>query len=102
VLTVSAAFVKAVAGLLVAGFAVSVSLTRFRRVKSRWLLVQLVGAAALVVVACTHVCEALGWFPWMGWGRGRSAGHYLDLSSAIVGITLFPIGFLLDRRQRAS
>jgi len=38
----------------------------------------------------SHVSEALHLFP--GWGLEHSAGHYLDLSSAVVGLTLFPVG----------
>ena len=35
-----------------------------------------------------------GLFPWMGWGRPDSIGHYLDLASAAGGLMLFPIGYL--------
>jgi hypothetical protein len=31
-------------------------------------------------------------FPFMRWGEEDSAGHYLDLSSAVLGVTLFPLG----------
>jgi len=31
----------------------------------------------------------------MGWGLERSAGHYLDLGSAVLGLTSFPLGYLL-------
>jgi hypothetical protein len=47
-----------------------------------------------MVVALTHVCEALGLFPWMGWGLKDSVGHYLDFWSATLGVTLFPVGYL--------
>jgi len=57
---------------------------------------QLLGAGCLMVVVLTHLCEALHLFPWMHWGSEHSAGHYLDLSSAVVGFTLFPIGYLLN------
>src|SRR5437016_14275757 len=33
--------------------------------------------------------------PWMQWGSNHSVGHYLDLGSAVLGLTLFPIGYLL-------
>ncbi len=54
-------------------------------------------------LALTHVSEALHLFPWMHWGLEDSFGHYLDLSSAVLGLTLFPTGYLLDAlaRQRA-
>jgi len=58
-------------------------------------VLQLLGAACLLVVVLTHIAEALHLFLFMNWGDEHSAGHYLDLSSAILGITLFPLGFLL-------
>jgi hypothetical protein len=57
-------------------------------------LLQLLGAACLVAVVLTHLCEAFDLFPWMGWGLPDSVGHYLDLGSAVLGFTLFPIGYL--------
>jgi hypothetical protein len=58
-------------------------------------LLQLLGAANLVVVVLAHICEGLGLFPAMQWGEEQSAGHYVDLSSAILALTLFPTGYLL-------
>jgi hypothetical protein len=55
---------------------------------------QLFGAGALVVVVLTHVCEAIGLFPFMQWGEPDSAGHYVDLTSAVLGVTFLPVGFL--------
>jgi hypothetical protein len=57
-------------------------------------ILQLLGAGCLVVVALAHICEALHLFPSMGWGLERSAGHYLDLGSAVLRLT-FPLGYLL-------
>jgi hypothetical protein len=48
----------------------------------------------LVVVVLTHVSETLSLFPWMHWGLEHSAGHYLDLGSAVLGLTFFPVGYL--------
>ncbi len=64
------------------------------RTRTRTALVQLLGAGCLVVVVLVHASEGLGLFPWMGWGRPDTVGHYLDLASAVLGLTLFPIGFL--------
>ena len=50
-----------------------------------------------MLVVLTHLCEALHLFPWMRWGSEHSIGHYLDLWSAVLGLTLFPIGYLLVR-----
>ena len=49
-----------------------------------------------MVVVLAHLCEAIHLLPWMRWGSEHSIGHYLDLVSAISGLTLFPIGYLLD------
>jgi Ca2+/Na+ antiporter len=70
------------------------SVVLFLRGRTVWSLLQLVGAGCLVVVVLTHVCEALHLFPWMHWGLEESVGHYLDLSSAVLGLTLFPMGYL--------
>jgi len=56
---------------------------------------QLLGAAALVVVVLAHVLEALRVWPQMGWGSQSSVGHYLDLSCAMLGVTLFSLGYLI-------
>jgi hypothetical protein len=47
-----------------------------------------------MVVVVAHVCEAVHLFPEMGWGLEHSAGHYLDLGSAVLGLTSFPLGYL--------
>jgi len=76
--------------MLLCGSAVS-----FRREKTVGSSLQLLGAGCLVIVVLTHLCEALYLFPWMHWGSEHSVGHYLDLGSAALGLTLFPIGYLL-------
>ena len=60
-----------------------------------WSCLQLIGAGCLVVVVLTHVCEALHLFPWMHWGDEHSIGHYVDLGGAVLGLALFPVGYLL-------
>jgi hypothetical protein len=67
----------------------------FFRGKAAYSFLQLLGAGCLVVVVLTHLCEALHLFPWMHWGDEHSVGHYLDLGSAVLGLTLFPVGYLL-------
>ena len=66
----------------------------FRKRRTLESFLQLVGAGCLVIVVLTHFCEALHLFPWMHWGNGHSVGHYLDLGSAVLGLTLFPVGYL--------
>lgn len=68
----------------------------FLRGKTVYSFLQLLGTTCLVVVVLAHISEALHLFPWMGWGLERSAGHYLDLSSAILGLALFPTGYFLQ------
>ena len=70
------------------------AVTLYARTKRRSALAQALGAACLVVVMLTHVCEALTLFPSMGWGAEDSIGHYIDLASAVLGLALFPIGYL--------
>ena len=69
---------------------------RFLHGRTLAVVMQLVGASAIVLVVLTHVCEALHVFPGMNWGLEHSAGHYLDLLSAILGFALFPTGYLLQ------
>jgi hypothetical protein len=70
------------------------SVVLFRRAKTIGSSLQLLGAGFLVVVVLSHICEALHLFPWMQWGVEHSAGHYLDFWSAVLGLTLFPAGYL--------
>ena len=79
------------------------SITLFRRNKTIYSLLQMLGAGSLIVVVLTHVFEVLHAFPSMGWGNENSAGHYIDLGSAVLAATLFPTGYLLHamRRQQA-
>jgi hypothetical protein len=69
------------------------SIALFLRARTVPAFLQVFGAGCLVMVVVAHVCEAL-LFPWMGWGLQDSAGHYLDLASAVLGLSLFPIGYL--------
>jgi hypothetical protein len=85
------------AGMLFAG-----SLVLFFRRKALSSLLQLLGAGCLMVVVLAHVCEALHLLSAMGWGLERSAGHYLDLGSAVLGLSLFPLGYLLHALNRTT
>jgi succinate dehydrogenase/fumarate reductase cytochrome b subunit len=66
----------------------------FRKTRTLGSMLQVLGAACLVIVVLTHFCEALHLLPWMRWGDEHSVGHYLDLGSAVLGLTLFPVGYL--------
>ena len=75
----------------------------FLRGKTLASFLQLVGAGCLAVVALAHICEALRLFPWMHWGLAHSVGHYLNFWSGVLGLTLFPLGYLFHTlRMRHS
>ena len=74
----------------------------FARQRTLWRFVRLLGAGFLVVVVLTHFAEALRLLPGLGWGLPNSAGHYVDLVSAVLGLTLLALGHVahvLFRRQ---
>lgn len=85
---------KSLVLLLPVGLLLSYSLVLSKR-RAPWSALQLIGTTCLVIVVLAHVCEAVNLFPWMHWGDKHSAGHYLDLASAILGLTLFPGGYLI-------
>src|SRR5438093_3685563 len=76
------------------------SLISFVHGKAVGSFLQLLGAGCLVVVVLTHVCEALHLLPFMHWGSPSSMGHDLDLWSAVLGLTLCPLGYLWTRVTR--
>jgi hypothetical protein len=57
----------------------------FRKDRRASSLLQLLGAASLLLVIFAHLFEALR--------QEHSVGHYLDLTSATLGATLFPLGY---------
>ncbi len=87
--------IRALAALVPACTLFAGSLVLSFRGKTACSFVQLLGAGCLVVVVLTHVSEGLHLFPWMHWGLEDSAGHYLDLWCAVLGLTLFPVGYLI-------
>jgi len=90
----SVTLLKALVALVPASMLLFGSLVLFFRRKTVSSSLQLLGAGCLVVVVLTHICEALHLFPSMDWGLEHSVGHYLNLWSAVLGITLFPLGYL--------
>jgi hypothetical protein len=87
--------VTALVALLSVSALFSSSAIMFLRERTFSTLLQLLGATCLVMVIVVHVCEALALFPWMHWGEPHSVGHYIDLASAVLGVILFPFGYLL-------
>ena len=86
--------VKALIALLPASVLLTGALQQTGKTRNAPALLQLAGAGCLLVVALTHVCEALGLFRTMQWGQEHSAGHYVDLASAVLGLSLLPFGYL--------
>jgi hypothetical protein len=72
------------------------SVILFHRERNALAFLQLIGASGLLLVVLTHVAEALHLFPFMGWGLEHSVGHYLDLGSAGIAVTLFAIGYFFQ------
>jgi hypothetical protein len=97
-----AILIKSLVALVPACVLFSGSVVLFSREKTVFSFLQLLGSGCLVVVVLTHVCEALHLFPWMHWGLEHSVGQYLDLWSAVLGLTLFPIGYLLHALYNAA
>jgi hypothetical protein len=89
-----ATLLKGLVALAPACLLFSGSVILFFRGRTAGSSLQLLGAWCLVVVVLTHICEALHLFPWMHWGSEHSAGHYVDFGSAVLGLTLFPVGYL--------
>ena len=86
---------KALAALVPVVMLFSGSAVLFTRGRTASAFLQVLGAGSLVLVVLAHICEALQLFPWMHWGLEDSVGHYVALCSAVLGFTLFPIGYLL-------
>jgi hypothetical protein len=74
----------------------------FLRDKRTSSLLQFFGAGCLLLVVLTHICETFRLFPSIHWGEDNSVGHYLDLGSAVFGLTLFPIGYFLHAVKKMS
>ena len=91
----NATLLKALVALLPVSLLLSGSILLFRKGKTFHSFLQLIGTGCLLLAVLTHVSEALHLFSWMGWGMEDSAGHYIDLSSAVLGLTMFPVGYLL-------
>ena len=63
---------------------------------------QLLGAVSLLIVLFAHLCEAEHWLPFMHWGEPHSIGHYLDLTSAILGIAFSATGIVLGTLKKKA
>lgn len=87
--------VRAFIGLALVLGLLAWSTVAYARTRARPLLLQASGAGCLGVVVAVHLFEARHVFGFMGWGQPHSAGHYVDLGAAILGLTLLLAGYLL-------
>jgi hypothetical protein len=99
-MSVSAA--KALGALIPVCMLLSGALVLFLRTKAAAAILQLLGAASLTVVVLAHVAETFSLVPWMEWGLPDSAGHYFDLASVVLGLTLFPLGYLWQSLMKSQ
>jgi hypothetical protein len=90
----NATLLKGLVALLPTGMLLFGSIVVFSKHRSGASFLQMVGAGGLILVVLTHICEGLHVLSWMGWGAKHSPGHYLDLSSAVLGLIFFPVGYL--------
>ena len=98
----NASVLKGVITLGVAVVLVCVWVLIYRRRRTLGTLLQLIGIPFLLIVALSHVCDAFGLVPSMGWGQPGSPGHYVDLMAAVVGtITVLP-GLWFQRTPLSS
>ena len=97
---ISSALVRALVVGLPVVVLLGLSISRFARTRTPSALLQLLGAACLIIVVLTHVAEALHALPSMGWGEPRSIGHYIDLVSGVLGAALLVAAFVLWLARR--
>jgi hypothetical protein len=93
---VDATLLKSIAASVPIGMLLVGSIVTYSRGTRTSSVLEVAGAACLMVVVVAHICEALHLLPWMLWGEEDSVGHYLDLTGATLGLTLFPLGYLLQ------
>ena len=80
----------------------ALSVVRVARRRSASAVSQLVGAICFVLVVSTHLAEGLRLFPAMRWGEPDSIGHYIDLTSAVLGIALMLLASLLRAKKSGA
>jgi hypothetical protein len=77
----------------------------FFKVKTMCSFLQLLGAGCLMAVVLAHLFEMIHLLSWMHWGAPDSIGHYVDFGSAVLGLAMFPAGYLchaLTKRRGSS
>ena len=85
---------KAAAALGIACVLLTCTSIAFARRRRIYQLLLALGAGSLLLTVLTHVCETFDLFAFMRWGESNSAGHFLDLSTAVLGIAMLLSGVL--------
>jgi hypothetical protein len=96
----NATLIKSLVALVPAAVLLVFSITLWLRERSIATRLEVSGSACLVVVILTHVSEATHLLPGMHFGDPHSVGHYLDLSCAVLGVGLFPVGYVLHAKTK--
>jgi hypothetical protein len=91
---------RAIIVLVLMGSVCVITARAFLRTRATASLLELNGAVGLAMLGVTHLCEGLQILPWMRWGIGGGPGHYVNLASLAIGVTLLPLGYVLARRDR--
>ncbi len=95
--TLTTALIIAVpVGVLLVGSLIGVITTR-----SLPAILSLLGAVCLTGMVLTHVAEARHWLPQLQWGLPDSIGHYVDLTSTVLGLILL-VGAVVAKSIRRA
>jgi hypothetical protein len=98
--TMKVALLKLLVASILVGILLAATVVAFARGRTVSSSLRLGGAGCLVVVVLAHAAETLRLFPGMHWGDPHSIGHYVDLTSAVLGITLLFLGSYLYQASR--
>jgi len=98
----SAAVVKGFLALTAACVFLSVAAVLLLTRRNLAATLQGLGVGCFGVMALTHVFEAFSILPALGWGQPHGTGHIIDLTAALLGVTLVTTSFLLRRWNRGS
>ena len=91
---------KAIVALALAGILGFFTARAFLRRRATGSLLELLGAAGVLILGLTHLLEGLHVRSWMAWGMADSPGHYLNLASLTLAIAGLLGGYALSKRAR--
>jgi|ERR1700732_5306949 hypothetical protein len=96
----NAAVLKGLLALVAACTFLGVSIVLFLTRRGLASALQAMGIGCFGVMALTHVFEEFSILPGLGWGQPHSVGHFIDLVTALLGVTFMTTSFLLWRRDQ--